>query len=281
MINRTAETIYRMLTEKVDSALCDSGEALGYQFQTHRNKNPQEKPEAKWTGFELCVETSLYHFLLENLEYDEAQNNTLRAFLASNPSIEDPGEIIEEFMDEVESIGFLTRSGSEKTNGPHEIINTYNVMSCVDQTIMFGLYKDNYENHFVILSTHNGADVRGGYSTPVVFSVFDVNQFLGFNEAACECENCGARWFTYDNGDTWETCGHDIEMPRDVVYVESDSDFSSMNERSLKELAQDTYNETFGEPERILKREDRDEEGLLHQKVFCPFCGDPLVPKIH
>jgi len=72
--------------------------------------------------------------------------------------------------------------------------NTANGDSCLNKTLqweMFAIHNGKYENHYIILQIHNGCDVRGGYSTPHVFS-FDEDDFWSrMEDLSCRCPNFG------------------------------------------------------------------------------------------
>ena len=72
--------------------------------------------------------------------------------------------------------------------------NTYNGESCLDKTLqwnIFAIYNGIYEGHYMILQTHNGCDVRGGYSAPHIFR-FDEDEFwCWLNDLTARCPNHG------------------------------------------------------------------------------------------
>lgn len=70
--------------------------------------------------------------------------------------------------------------------------NTYNGDSCLNKTLqweMFAIHNGKYEGHYIILQIHNGCDVRGGYSTPHIFT-FDEDDFWSrMDDLTCRCPN--------------------------------------------------------------------------------------------
>lgn len=88
--------------------------------------------------------------------------------------------------------------------------NTYNTENQLDQGFFFIMFK--YQGElYVILQTHNGADIRGGYSKPRVFRVDDETLFLDWH-IEYWCPNCNA------------TSPRDFEIRDNEVYCRSCGD---------------------------------------------------------
>lgn len=53
---------------------------------------------------------------------------------------------------------------------------------------------------YTVISTHNGADYRGGYSQPRIFNAMWEDVICGTNDGALYCSNkqCDERWYTDD-----------------------------------------------------------------------------------
>lgn len=70
--------------------------------------------------------------------------------------------------------------------------NTANGESCLNKTLqweMFCIRNGKYEGFYIILQIHNGADIRGGYSTPHIFK-FDEDQFwCAIDDLTGRCPN--------------------------------------------------------------------------------------------
>jgi hypothetical protein len=75
-----------------------------------------------------------------------------------------------------EKDGFTTRSpyevGGLYGEGSPLTCNTYNEENLLDQTLLFVFFTMEHES-YVVLQVHGGADVRGGYCDPKVFSLGD------------------------------------------------------------------------------------------------------------
>ena len=70
--------------------------------------------------------------------------------------------------------------------------NTYNDASLLSQVFQYvDWVEPNTEQAFIAIQIHNGADVRGGYTRPVVFSYkeWDVYDFFSWPYAYIACDN--------------------------------------------------------------------------------------------
>jgi len=84
--------------------------------------------------------------------------------------------------------------------------NTYNYENLLSQVLQYTwLTKDDDEyDTYIMLQTHNGCDVRGGYTAPKIFRVTDRDYFLMAQShiySACDCgyccassDDCGYHW---------------------------------------------------------------------------------------
>jgi hypothetical protein len=84
-------------------------------------------------------------------------------------------------------------------------VNTYNYENILSQVLQYtvfeGSYCDEEDSTYVILQTHNGCDVRGGYSTPHVFKVLDFDYFcIAQTDIYADCTGCRNYWISYDAG---------------------------------------------------------------------------------
>ncbi|RLF65108.1 MAG: hypothetical protein DRN30_04585, partial [Thermoplasmata archaeon] len=95
-------------------------------------------------------------------------------------------------------------------------VNTYNYDNILSQVLQYTIFNlkgesEFYEDCYVIMQTHNGCDVRGGYSTPHVFRVIDWEYFvMAQHEIYAKCSKCGVNWISDDSGyhwynDNWDT----------------------------------------------------------------------------
>lgn len=176
----TEQMVVQQLTENTGRALCDSGDAYGRNWQRNQGKDFSAAPAVtvSWDAFRardeehlpgqlmLCGTVDLYHWMTRNLEFDAELQAQLDEFAAREEN-EDSSwlQIQEEFADYLHD-----RDGHE---AEPRVINTYNDPDNVDlsQVLQYvELYtEDRHEPSHLIVSVHGGCDVRGGYTSPVVY----------------------------------------------------------------------------------------------------------------
>lgn len=188
------EKIIQMLTENVGRAMGDSGgypkyddegnyigSEVGYGRHYERNQcikdwdklpiltvNYQEDDE-----YIAYFSLNIYHYLVNFLNITEKSEQLNKEFkmFSEKEGNEDKSwlKLIEEFTNDFEECWCCSE----------EIINTYNYDTILSQNIQYSIFHSNKFNaDFIILQTHNGCDVRGGYSTPYIFQLDDVGSFL-------------------------------------------------------------------------------------------------------
>lgn len=175
----TEQMVVQQLTENTGRALCDSGDAYGRNWQRNQGKDFSAAPAVtvRWDVWRrpgddhpgelsLCGTVDLYHWMTRNLEFDAELQAQLDEFAAREEN-EDSSwlQIQGEFADYLHD-----RDGHE---AEPRVINTYNDPDNVDlsQVLQYvELYtEDRHEPSHLIVSVHGGCDVRGGYTSPVVY----------------------------------------------------------------------------------------------------------------
>jgi len=195
--NQTEKVLQKMFTENTGKHLCDSGGAYGRHWEKNQGVNFENTPFgstefwARNNELDLCITKSSYHFLNENLEYDEEMGQKLKDFIETYDENASWHEVSQAFAEEM-------HDDSGDFNEPN-IVNTYNHESLLDQVLEYRVF--HYENDdYVVLQIHQGCDVRGGYTKPQVFScgsegwygiADDVYGYIG-------CSECDASWHTDD-----------------------------------------------------------------------------------
>lgn len=71
--------------------------------------------------------------------------------------------------------------------------NTYNNENDLSQAFQWTQIEDDYGDTYVILQTHTGCDIRGGYTAPVVALVRDQDYFHSWN-VDFWCQRCDGQW---------------------------------------------------------------------------------------
>jgi hypothetical protein len=199
----TCDKLAAMMRENTGASLCDSGGAYG----RHHERNQavvsfDDRPEGsiefrKWGDdqLEILATVDVYHFLLERLSY--------------NPRLD---HLFGIYCEETDEYGLQAAQGFVDTlddprgiygDGDPITVNTYNSEDLLSQTIQYVYWTDANGAH-VLLQIHGGCDVRGGYTTPVVFDVDDYDGTALFDNArgSIHCSDCDACYDT-DDGSHW------------------------------------------------------------------------------
>ena len=241
----TEEVIAEMMRENCGTHMLDSGGAYGRHWQRNRLTQFEKSPEASATfrmrstgEMDTSFSVSTYHFLTRALDYDEEGNEVLEKLKRASRICKNDkfGELWGlQLMDAFPA--FMAKYKNRETwlearredgrqgrenyvptgiygDGEPMIVNTYNDNCAVDQTLQF-LYFEMEGGDYVVLQIHGGADVRGGYSEPRVFTTSSELSIFDFAKGTIYCDEnwregkksrymypstCGASWSTDDGG---------------------------------------------------------------------------------
>ena len=209
------DRIIGMMTENTGINMLDSGGANGRGWQRNQliddwDATPVVSLDV-WED-EVIVSYSVYHYLMNFLSItnkSERLNNTMRDIMNES---DDPiyADIIE----------FFSWQGIPE----HNVINTYNYDNILGGVLQYTLFKIGDES-YIMLQVHNGADVRGGYTVPQIFSLGndeDMTHFVIAQDdinARCECSD----WLSDDAGANYYLDGSSPSPDRDWVY-DADND---------------------------------------------------------
>jgi hypothetical protein len=157
MPTQLEERIYEMLTTSTGSHMLDSGGANGRHWQVNRTRSLEDfiaEPVATLDTYgELTI--SVFHHLDNCLGLAPELDADYVEFTK-----ESQAGHLEDIADFIEYIG-ATATAS---------VNTYNYDSALSQVLQYQCFEFNGEE-YVALQIHQGADVRGGYTRPVIFAV--------------------------------------------------------------------------------------------------------------
>lgn len=154
----------------------------------------------------VIIYVSVYHFLTATLENDEASARLNSMF-----------QLYMDNTDENYLQAMYSFTGAERA------VNTSNHESLLSQTLQYVTFdaqesnptgfiepKDKteiYDENYVLLQIHQGADLRGGYTRPVVLKIRDIDMFrLGNHDINAETtDENGERvtWYSDDAGAHW------------------------------------------------------------------------------
>lgn len=180
-MDKTKEIIECMLKENTGKHLLDSGNYYGRHWEKNSNIDFEKTPRTNvnWKYKEFTI--SLYHFLVDNVRYEEKFDQVFQKF--SNLEINSSKnwfEIVDSFIPYLKSKGLNIETEYN--------CYTYNEENRLSQDIVFTTFRYNLET-YVILMIHNGCDARGGFTNPRIFSVYD-SRFYDYNNVVLYCKEC-------------------------------------------------------------------------------------------
>jgi len=193
-----------MLIENTGEHFLDSGGAYGRHWQRNQAREFDNEPPTtltfKWGYIE--VTHNVYHWLTDRLEYNEKIDNLF--YNEYEPNLEDKRatwlQLMEEFPKWLKTYLDLPITGLYGEGEPFTV-NTYNGEDLLSQVLQYH-YMDIDEEPVILLQIHGGCDVRGGYTKPRAFTVYDETTSIFYNaHAHIECPN-GHYWYT-DDGCNW------------------------------------------------------------------------------
>jgi len=199
---KVEQILHDMLHENTGVHMLDSGGKYGRHYEKNRLiKNFLETPRIliEHDGIGVNVMVNIFHFLRRHLDRDDAAERLESEFyqfanLPENESKFYP-QLIREFANKLQTKGWTIIA----------IDNTYNAETFLNQDFYYALIRppnssEDDESAYIILSVHNGADIRGGYTSPKVFRVDDIDNFyLDMTNIAAAC-NCD--YYILEAGDT-------------------------------------------------------------------------------
>lgn len=186
----TREIVSESLREKVSISFLDSGgspkydpvsgqyigSSDGYGRNFERNSLRDFESESRVSvdigSWGLTVSISLFHWLCQIMNYDPLLDSLFIEY-SQTPDLDSESWLYcqSEFLDSLDLV-FPDLISGLYGDGSREIVNTYNHDSLLSQVIQYGYFEIDGSPR-VCLSIHGGADVRGGYSRPVMYSTKD------------------------------------------------------------------------------------------------------------
>ena len=200
----TADKLAEMLTENTGKSILDSGGMSGRRWQRNQGMTTADfiaRPAVLIDDYGASLD--VFHWLNERVSYSPDIDAMWRAYDDAHPD-DSWFESADNWVELVgEDDGYWSGFGW---------VNTYNGDCALDGTLQFLPFVLGGES-YVLLQIHGGADVRGGYTRPVVFSTDE--SILMFCDMDLRCsKDCGYIQFESsrisdsdidaDIPDTWE-----------------------------------------------------------------------------
>lgn len=195
----TGEVLAGMLSENTGIHGMDSGGAFGRHWQRNQGMTKADW-EALPSGFMMdgeCPVIRTYHFLNDRLVITETSEKLNRAYRAIYDA--DPDVMNTQHVEVLEVMGWEGNSWY-----------SYNGDNLLSQDFIWTDFQVGTEL-FTVISTHNGADARGGFSTPYVFAISGADECWAYDLDQCDlyCPECKIRrtWGYSFNEPEWYFMG--------------------------------------------------------------------------
>ena len=172
----------RMFLENTGTHMLDSGGANNRGWQRNQKRDFNNEPNATlefnvYNDNELEVYPSVntYQFLCSALDRDKTCSDLQREFNKYCNSNDDC------YLINMES--FL-----ELKDFTYQTVNTYNFDNSLDNVIQYCTFRldnqpiDCYDDLYIMLQIHNGCDVRGGYTSPKIFKITDIENWYRMDD---------------------------------------------------------------------------------------------------
>lgn len=188
----TAAAISNMLKENTGRHMLDSGSIYGYGYEARKDVDYLNTPDHYIKDGSYFKST--FHHLMDNLTVDTEENERFMRF-AELPVNEDVewSLVLKAYC---QMMHYTATCSNNTYNSGHFLDVDFNWHAIED--------KENYnDRELVVIRTHNGCDLRGGYSTPVWFTYNEGNSddsnFLSFDVGYLYCsEDEDHRFESYD-----------------------------------------------------------------------------------
>jgi hypothetical protein len=233
-MNDAKQIITDMLKEHTGISFLDSGGAYGRNYERNA-KRDFESEQACIVDIdsefkEINISYNLYHFLLNNLDYDATCKRLEKRFqqYADKPENKDKSyfELVEEFAEKLHDSSY---EGNKVITE-----NTYNYDNLLNQDFQYTQFEYK-KSAYIFLMIHGGCDIRGGYTEPRIFRVYDDADFITSqvdcyacckNEHQFDSDDCGFHWYsdskielgdslsnvTINNGKAYCPCGSELQF---------------------------------------------------------------------
>lgn len=207
--------VWAMMSEPTGVHMLDSGGDGGRHWQRVASLSVADAlalPEA--TADQYGVTVDAFHYVRRRVESIDPHH---RAALEWE-------RIAEELRDEpwLECGAAFADWVREQDGEASDEWNTYNWATALNRTLQgFGFTLPGERRAYVWLQSHNGADVRGGYSTPHIFALrysderttaeyADLYLIADANDYTLDCEDCGL-WVAHRAGDIYDSDGCPVD----------------------------------------------------------------------
>ena len=229
-------------TPQYDTAGNYTGSTSGYGRNWERNQGKDfeatQEASLNFSYKEIEFTRSVYHFMCNTMDYDSPMDSLYQSFLKEEAILFEQGlpfsngtpaddsssrfypQDIYAFADWLVAEGFKINSGiyGDGSDGEVGSVNSYNGECNISQTLQIHYFyledipekyedTDICEGIYLFVQLHQGADVRGGYTSPVAFTPnenYSEIAWLMFSDGSIHCDACDTYWSTDDSWNWYE-----------------------------------------------------------------------------
>lgn len=181
------ETIIEQMTENTGKHALDSGGENGRLWQRNQGKDLEAEPEytveTDTDNEETIVMVSTFHYLNERLKTDEF-TEMVNGIIEKNDL-----HWVQEIAEELQEMGYDVDENNT--------VNTYNHSAPVTQDFLYIPFEIN-NDVYILLQTHNGADIRGGYSQTKAYKLSEFAE--GFGAVFIDVETKDGEYYELSKG---------------------------------------------------------------------------------
>lgn len=265
----TQQKILEQLKENTGRHICDSGGAYGRHFERNASKSWEDlaNDPVRLEAFvyshttphklELIGTVKVAAYMKENLTYRQDLQDAFHVWVEKN-------EEITKDMYETEQVFAFAQQFKTKYDKP-DFTYTYNQDSALSQDIQFITFEwvdaEGFDVKAALVSTHNGCDARGGFSTYCAYEI-DHDHYLGdctINGYGCESQQ-------------WDESGTNQKYPDPGPDLFAMPVYEFEYESKLKQNIEDLSRTNLDSPKLVAKMTEQDK--INAQEAFETFCND-------
>lgn len=274
--------ISSMMKENTGRHMLDSGGAYGRNFERNAEINFLDTPHFvdNTDKYGINFTYNIFWYLTRFLDITDASkklNARFQHYYKKRCQDSYDPEIMQDFVEDL----MKTSKYIKILSG--DVTNTYNYENILSQVLQYtGFENEETGEFFIILQTHNGFDVRGGYSDPKIFEVTNYDtcrseSWNNFHSAQTDCQASDGEntWDSYNSGYSFEPSGNndEPEFKKIVILLET----GAYNKLNGKRIAFGNYlNISAGEGE--IMPEINDIRNFVQENYLKPDLED-LVKK--
>ena len=206
-MNQTNQIVIKMLTEDTGRHMLDSGGTSGRHWQRNQERDFAAEPHTTSefsistyqdkSTLDVMVTHNIYHWLTDRLDYSERVDDIFHWFCQRKSQSN---------LHWDQNINNFTRDRESMYDTTPMSGYTYNDQSLLSQDIVFNQFSHDFID-YAIIQIHNGADARGGFTSPRVFecdeSLFDYCRATIYAENTLDPKQTIMPFGTDDNSHSW------------------------------------------------------------------------------